>query len=155
MTVVVKSVLVPYSCQEMFDLVANIEAYPAFLPWCGGSSVQTEPDGSILAEVVIAFKGVQQRFTTRNENQPHRRIDMRLHKGPFQALAGHFEFLPIGEERACRIQFNLEYQFSSKVLEKLIGPVFNAIAQSFVDAFVTRAEALYSDRPQQTPRSSP
>lgn len=143
---VVKSVLVPYSSQEMYQLVADVESYPSFLPWCGGASVRpSDGDGMVLAEVQIQFKGIGQSFTTRNQNQPFSRIDMALHDGPFRSLEGHWTFQPLGET-ACKVAFRLNYQFSSGLLERLIGPVFEHITSTFVDAFVKRAEALYGSR---------
>jgi ribosome-associated toxin RatA of RatAB toxin-antitoxin module len=142
MSEVIKTVLVPYSAEQMYQLVADVEAYPTFLPWCGGARVHAQPDGSVLAEVDIAFKGLKQSFCTRNLNQPSQRIDMTLHSGPFKSLAGHWQFLALNEQ-ACKVQFELDYHFSSRLLEKLIGPVFAHITGSFVDAFVQRAERLY------------
>lgn len=142
---VVKSVLVPYSSDEMFQLVSDVESYPAFLPWCGGASVEHLEDGSRLAQIQIAFKGLRQSFTTRNQHSPGQRIVMQLHDGPFRALAGHWQFLSLSAD-ACKVGFELEYHFSSRLLEKLVGPVFEHITSSMVDAFVIRAEDLYGRR---------
>lgn len=143
---VVKSVLVPYSSQEMYQLVADVESYPSFLPWCGGASIRPgQEPREVLAEVKIQFKGIGQSFTTRNLNTPPERIDMRLHEGPFKKLEGHWTFQPLGDV-ACKVAFRLDYQFSSSLLERLIGPVFEHITGSFVDAFVKRAESLYGSR---------
>lgn len=142
---VLKSVLVPYSSDEMFLLVSDVESYPAFLPWCGGSSVQHLEDGSRLAAVQIAFKGLSQSFTTRNVHDHGQRIDMQLHDGPFKHLSGHWQFLPLSTD-ACKVSFELEYHFSSRLLEKLVGPVFEHITGSMVEAFVKRAEDLYGHR---------
>lgn len=142
MSEVIKTVLVPYSAEQMYQLVADVEAYPTFLPWCGGARVSAQPDGSVLAEVDIAFKGLKQSFCTRNHNQPSERIDMTLHSGPFKSLTGHWQFLPLNAQ-ACKVQFELDYHFSSRLLEKLVGPVFAHITGNFVDAFVQRAERLY------------
>jgi ribosome-associated toxin RatA of RatAB toxin-antitoxin module len=142
MAEVIKTVLVPYSAQQMFGLVADVEAYPTFLPWCGGARVSAQADGSVLAEVDIAFKGLKQSFCTRNLNTPGERIDMSLHSGPFRSLAGHWRFQALNDQ-ACKVAFELDYHFSSRILEKLVGPVFAHITGSFVDAFVQRAERLY------------
>jgi ribosome-associated toxin RatA of RatAB toxin-antitoxin module len=146
MAEVVKSVLVPYSAQEMFDLVSDVGSYPDFLPWCGGTAVEPQEDGSRLEQVQIAFKGLRQSFTTRNRHAPGERIDMSLHEGPFRSLTGSWVFLPLNE-RACKVSFSLQYHFSSKILEKLVGPVFEQITTSFVDAFVQRADALHANPP--------
>jgi len=146
MAEVVKSVLVPYSAQEMFDLVSDVGSYPDFLPWCGGTSVEPQADGSRLEKVQIAFKGLRQSFTTRNRHAPGARIDMALHDGPFKSLTGAWVFLPLNE-RSCKVVFSLDYHFSSKILEKLVGPVFEQITTSFVDAFVQRADTLHARPP--------
>jgi ribosome-associated toxin RatA of RatAB toxin-antitoxin module len=125
----------------MYELVGDVESYPHFLPWCGGAAVEVQPDGSLLARVDIAFKGLRQSFTTRNRHEADRRIDMQLHEGPFKNLQGHWQFRPLTDQ-ACKVEFELEYHFSNGLLEKLVGPVFDHIAKTFVDAFVVRAEAL-------------
>jgi len=141
MSRVIKSVLVPYSARRMYELVGDVAAYPRFLPWCGGAAVAPQPDGSLIARVDIAFKGLRQSFSTRNRHEADRRIDMQLHEGPFQNLEGHWQFLPLSDQ-ACKVEFELDYHFSNKLLEKLVGPVFDHIAKTFVDAFVVRAEEL-------------
>ena len=95
------------------------------------------------AELRIDFKGIKQSFATHNVNIPGERIDMKLLSGPFKSLEGHWVFTPLAED-ACRVDFRLEYHFSSSLLEKMIGPVFSHITSTFVDAFVTRAESVYS-----------
>jgi ribosome-associated toxin RatA of RatAB toxin-antitoxin module len=138
---VTKTVLVPYSAQEMYDLVAKIEDYPAFLPWCSGAQILERKPSGVSARLNIDFKGIKQSFATENENQPGSRIDIRLKDGPFKALQGHWVFTSLAPE-ACRVDFRLEYHFSSGLLEKVVGPVFGHIAATFVDAFVKRAESL-------------
>lgn len=146
MAEVVKSVLVPYPAQEMFDLVSDVGSYPRFLPWCGGASVELQDDGTRLAQVQIVFGGLRQSFTTRNRHNPGERIDMSLHDGPFRSLTGAWVFLPLND-RACKVSFTLSYHFSTKLMEKLVGPVFEQITTSLIDAFVQRADALYAGPP--------
>jgi ribosome-associated toxin RatA of RatAB toxin-antitoxin module len=119
--------------------------YPAFLPWCDRARVLEEHAGGVTAEVGIAFSGIHQTFTTRNEHVPGREVAMHLVKGPFSRLEGHWRFTPVGEggQRACRVELTLDYGFSNAVLGKLVGPVFDRIAASLVDAFVKRAEQVY------------
>jgi ribosome-associated toxin RatA of RatAB toxin-antitoxin module len=136
---VTKSVLVPYAAQEMYGLVASIEDYPAFLPWCAGATILERKQSQVSARLEIDFKGLRQSFATENTNTPNERIDMRLKEGPFKSLQGHWVFTPLSND-ACRVDFRLEYHFSSSLLEKVIGPVFGHIAQTFVDAFVQQAE---------------
>lgn len=143
MVKVEKSVLVYFSAQSMYELVRNVESYPDFLPWCGGSSVHHREEFEEQASVEIAFKGVKQSFTTLNRLEPGKAIHMTLVDGPFQFLKGEWAFTPLKED-ACKITFTIEYEFSSKVLGQLVGPVFHNIANSFVDSFIKRAEVLSS-----------
>ena len=142
MAVVHKSVLVGYSAEQMFALVDCVEDYPKFLPWCGGVSVRQREEGKLVATLHIHFHGVKQSFTTENVNTPPTLIRMTLLDGPFRHLDGAWAFKALRDD-ACKIEFDLSYEFSSKLLEKLIGPVFNMIANSFVDSFCKRAETVY------------
>ena len=142
MALVQKSVLVDHSAQRMYTLVDRVEDYPQFLPWCGGSTIEHRDGGITRASIVIDYHGIRQSFRTENRTQPPELIDIRLLSGPFRELDGVWRFTPLGED-ACRIDFRLQYEFSSKLLEKLAGRVFAYIADTFVDAFVKRAEKLY------------
>lgn len=145
MKTVHKSVLIWYSPREMYDLVTAVADYPAFLPWCDHARVLESHEGGVTAEVGIAFSGIRQAFTTRNEHVPGREVAMQLVNGPFSKLEGRWTFTPVGEEgqRACKVELVLNYGFSNVVLGKLVGPVFDRIAASLVDAFVKRAEQVY------------
>lgn len=136
-----KSVLVPYSAQQMFDLVEGIEDYPKFLPWCGGTRILQQTADETLARIDIDYRGVRAHFTTANRNQPPDRIVVELRDGPFRRLDGIWQFRALSES-ACKVEFELNYEFATTVLEKLIGPVFDRIADSFIDAFVKRAVAV-------------
>ncbi len=142
MAVVHKSVLLGYSAEQMFALVNNFEDYPKFLPWCGGAEVKQREGDKVIAAMTINYHGVKQSFSTENTNTPPTSINMVLIEGPFKHLDGKWNFKPLRAD-ACKIEFDLHYEFSSKVLEQLIGPVFNMIANSFVDSFCKRAEAVY------------
>ncbi|SDZ03945.1 type II toxin-antitoxin system RatA family toxin [Nitrosomonas sp. Nm58] len=137
-----KSVLVGYSAGQMFRLVDTVENYPEFLPWCDGASVKLQSDEIAHATVHINYHHIKHSFTTENKRYPPELIEMNLLDGPFERLDGHWRFTPLSEN-ACKIEFRLHYTFSHKLLEKLIGPVFYMIANSFVEAFVERAEAIY------------
>ena len=143
MALVEKSVLVPYSAQQMFALVDNVAAYPQFLPWCGGASVDSISGNTVQATVHIDYHHIKQSFTTENVRQAPHRIDIKLKDGPFRRLDGSWFFIPLSES-ACKIELRLEYEFSNKLLEKMVGPVFHYIANTFVDAFVGRAEVVYA-----------
>jgi ribosome-associated toxin RatA of RatAB toxin-antitoxin module len=144
MALVEKTVLVPYSAEQMFDLVDRVEAYPQFLPWCGGASVTELADTTVRATVHIDYHHIKQSFTTENTRTPPQQIDISLKDGPFKHLDGCWRFIPLSPS-ACKIEFRLHYEFSSKLLEKMVGPVFHYIANSFVDAFIHRAEKVYSN----------
>jgi ribosome-associated toxin RatA of RatAB toxin-antitoxin module len=142
MVVVDRSVLVNYSAQRMFALVEDIESYPQFLPWCERAEVAQQEPGHTMATLHISFHGIRQQFTTANTNQPGTRIEMRLVSGPFRELYGHWLFTSLADD-ACRVEFRLHYQFANSLLEKVVGPVFHRIADTFVEAFVQRAAAKY------------
>ena len=145
MKTVSKSVLIWYHPAEMYALVTDVASYPQFLPWCDHARVLDEDDTGMTAEVGIAIGAVRQTFTTRNTHTDARAVDMQLVKGPFSRLDGHWRFLPVGDgsERACRVELNLNYGFDNALLGKLVGPVFDRIAASLVDAFVKRAAQVY------------
>lgn len=142
MALVEKSVLVLHTAQQMFDLVDGVELYPQFLPWCGGTDVKWRDETSTVATVMIDFHRIKQSFTTENAKQIPSLIEMKLQDGPFRHLDGSWRFTALNES-ACKVEFRLHYEFSSKLLESLVGPVFNHITSNFVDAFVERAEKVY------------
>lgn len=141
MTEIRKTVLIEHSADAMYQLVDRVEDYPVFLPWCGGGEVLERTDSSLVALIHIRYHGIKAHFSTVNENDPGRSIRMRLREGPFRKLDGEWRFTPLGE-RACKVEFLLHYEFSSGLLAKALGPVFNHIANSFVEAFIKRADQL-------------
>lgn len=142
MAVVHKTVLINYSAAQMFALVDGVERYPEFLPWCGEVKVAERTDSSLTATLAINYHGIRQSFTTSNQNKPPHQMQMKLVEGPFRHLTGCWNFTELRAD-ACKIEFDLNYEFSSKLLEHLIGPVFSKIANSFVDSFCARAEVVY------------
>lgn len=142
MAVVHKTVFIGYSAAQMFALVEQVEKYPEFLPWCGEVKVAERSETNLIATLAINFHGIKQSFTTKNINQPPHSMQMNLVDGPFRQLTGGWKFTELRPD-ACKIEFDLNYDFSSKLLEHLIGPVFSKIANSFVDSFCSRAEAIY------------
>ena len=142
MAVVHKTVLLGYSAEQMFALVDRVEDYPQFLPWCGGVEVKEREEDRLVATLKINYHGVRQSFTTENTNVRPSSMTMRLLEGPFKHLHGTWQFKPLRED-ACKIEFDLQYEFSNKLIEQIIGPVFNMIANSFIDSFSKRAEAVY------------
>ena len=145
MKTVHKSVLIWYSAAEMFSLVTDVASYPKFLPWCDRACVLEEDTQGVTAQVGLSIAGLKQSFTTRNTHIKDRRVNLKLVNGPFSKLDGHWDFTPVGKagDRACKIDFTLRYDFDNAVLAALIGPVFDKIAGSLVDAFVKRAGQVY------------
>lgn len=139
-----KSLLITHSAQRMFDLVTDVEKYPEFLPWCGGVEVFQSTPELMEAKININFKGVKQYFHTKNIQKSPTNIDMTFVSGPFKKFEGHWIFTHLSEE-ACKIEFSLHYEFSNFILDKLIGPVFSVIANTFVNSFVKRANDLYGE----------
>jgi ribosome-associated toxin RatA of RatAB toxin-antitoxin module len=142
MAVVHKSVFLGYSAEQMFALVDKVEDYPIFLPWCGGVEVRSREDNKLTATLSINYRGIRQTFTTENTNKPPDLMTMKLVDGPFKLLNGTWNFKPLRSD-ACKIDFELHYEFSNRLVEGVIGPVFNIIANSFVDSFCKRAEVVY------------
>lgn len=142
MHTVQRSVLVPYSNAQMFDLVADVDKYPEFMPWCGGAQVHSRDDQGMQASVTIALAGVRQTFTTRNQHQHPEQITIELVDGPFSHLRGRWEFKALAPD-ACKVIYTMEYAFSNRALEMVVGPVFNRVASSFIDSFTQRAQACY------------
>lgn len=145
MTIIRKSALVPYSAEEMYALVADIESYGRFLPWCGGARILDRKPDAVTASIDIAYRGVRKTFTTRNHLVPGRQMELDLVDGPFRHLHGHWRFEPL-DEHACKVSLDLNFDFSNRVLQLAVGPVFSSIAGSLVDNFRERAEALYGKR---------
>ena len=142
MAVVEKSVLIARSAQQMFDLVDRCEDYPQFLPWCSQARVEFRDDRKTVATLYISYLSVKSHFTTENEKIIPQRMTLKLVDGPFRRLEGLWSFTPL-TDHACKVQFRLSYEFSSKLFEKIIGPVFSQITNTFVDAFVKRADDIY------------
>jgi ribosome-associated toxin RatA of RatAB toxin-antitoxin module len=142
MALVEKTVLVSHTAEQMFNLVDRAEDYPKFLPWCGGATINEMVGTTMRATLHIDYHHIRQQFSTENKRNPPHQIDIALTDGPFRQLDGSWRFIPLSDE-ACKIEFRLHYEFSSKLLEKLVGPVFHHIANSFVDAFIQRADKVY------------
>ncbi|KAF1018101.1 MAG: type II toxin-antitoxin system RatA family toxin [Burkholderia sp.] len=137
-----KTVVIHHSAEQMFDLVTDVADYPNFLPWCGGIEIRHQDETGMEAQIEINFKGIRQHFATCNTQERPHRIDMEFADGPFKKFTGYWCFTSLRAE-ACKIEFALHYEFTSMILEKIIGPVFSHIANTFVDSFVKRADQRY------------
>jgi ribosome-associated toxin RatA of RatAB toxin-antitoxin module len=142
MNAVERSAIVGYSAESMVALVEDIESYPQFLPWCRRTEVELRDDSRTVATLYIDYRGVRQSFTTENRREHHHAIGMKLVRGPFRMLDGRWRFTPLQDD-ACKVELGLAYQLASPVLGRLVGPVFDGIANTMVDAFVRRADAVY------------
>lgn len=138
----------PYSARQMYDLIADVPAYPEFLPWCAGARVRgrrTVGTTQIIdADLVISFKVFRERFGSRVTLHPaENRIDVEYIDGPFKYLRNNWQFSPVSDT-ACDVEFYVDFAFKSRTLEAIIGVVFDEAMRRIVRAFEQRAEALYS-----------
>jgi coenzyme Q-binding protein COQ10 len=142
--------VLPYRPEQMFDLVADVERYPEFLPWCLASRIRQREDSLIVADLVIGFRMIRERFTSRvTLDRPRLRIDVAYSEGPFKYLRNHWTFHPGEGGAGCRIDFHVEFEFKSALLQKLMGVVFHEAVRRMVAAFETRAKQLYGTPPTQ------
>jgi len=140
-----RSALVGYDAQAMYALVDDIESYPQYLPWCEAAEYAAREPGRTVATLHVNFHGLKTQFTTENIHQPGKRIDMKLVSGPFRSLQGNWSFTVLGKD-ASKIEFSLRYEFASSLIEGAAGPVFRTIAETFIEAFVRRADDKFGRR---------
>ena len=132
----------PHTPEQLFDLVADIESYPEFLPWCTASRIREREGDMLRADLVIGFKVFRERFTSTVILDRPERIDVRYDNGPFRYLNNHWVFIPA--EEGCVIDFYVDFEFRSRLLQSLIGAVFNEAVRRMVTAFEARAGVLYA-----------
>lgn len=137
-----RSALLEYSARRMYDLVVDIERYPEFLNWCSGARIVERSDDEVVASIDISFKGLHRSFTTRNIMDPGRSVRIELVNGPFRTLNGIWRFIEL-DEGSCKIELDLEFDFSTVLVGRLVGPVFSQIANRQLDAFQRRAVQVY------------
>jgi coenzyme Q-binding protein COQ10 len=133
--------ILPYTAEQLFDLVADVERYPEFLPWCVGARIRERRENLVVADLLIGFRMFRERFTSKVTLDRPRRVDVAYSEGPFRYLSNHWVFEPV--EGGCRIDFFVDFEFRSRVLQTLIGALFNEAVRRMVGAFETRAAALY------------
>lgn len=138
-----RSAIVEHSAESLYALIEDIESYPTFLPWCRAASVQSRIENRTVATLSVGLRGIKQSFTTENRNTPGRAIQVRLVEGPFRHFAANWRLTPLGPH-AVRVEFAMVYEFSNRLLARLLEPLFSQIADTMVDAFVRRADALYA-----------
>jgi len=141
MTIVKKSRVVPFSCEQMYNLVNDVENYGEFVPYFSKSVVHHRDQDEVQATLVIAAAGMSKSFTTHNRLQTNKMIEIRLVDGPFSHLEGFWRFDDTPE--GCHISFDLEFDFAGRMMSMLLGPVFEQVTDKMVDAFCDRAKVLY------------
>jgi len=149
-----KSVLLWHTPHQIYRLVTDVEKYPEFLPWCERVEVLRRDEQGPTARLHLAYSGIRHAFTTRNLQVPDESVHIALVDGPFSLLDGMWRFMPLQipaaaggvDNVACKIEFGLRYEFSNAILEAAISPVFDRIADTFVDSFVRRAEQVHGTR---------
>jgi len=139
-----RSALVPYSAQQMYDLVVDVARYPDFLPWCTGANVHEQTETELRASIGLGFSKLNSRFSTRNELHPPECMTMQLLDGPFRSLDGRWGFEPLGTA-GCEVQLQVDFEFASMAQDVLFGAGFEKICNELIDAFVRRANGLYGD----------
>jgi|TARA_B100000959_G_scaffold99379_1_gene105068 coenzyme Q-binding protein COQ10 len=132
----------PHSPKQMFDLVSNVAEYPEFLPWCVGTRIKSHENDEIVADMVIGFKMFREKFTSRVKLSSPDRIDVVYEDGPFKYLNNHWIFIT-EDDGSCAVDFYVDFEFHSKLLQKMIGVVFNEAVKIMVHAFEKRADAVY------------
>lgn len=140
-----RSALVAHSARDMYALVNDVEAYPSFLPWCREAKIHNRTNEQLEASLRVVKSGIDRWFTTRNRNYPGTRIDLDLVDGPFEYLSGYWEFQDLDNGAASKVSFHLEFKFSNALLGVVLGPVFNHICDSLIDAFIVRADNVYGN----------
>ncbi len=133
--------VLPYTPEQLFALVVDIERYPEFLPWCVAARIRERKPNLIIADLVIGFRMFRERFTSRVTLDPPDRIDVAYAEGPFRYLRNHWSFAKA--EGGCLVDFFVDFEFSSRILQKLIGVFFTEAVRRMVGAFERRARELY------------
>ena len=133
--------ILPYTPQQIFNLVADVALYPEFLPWCKAARISEQAENSFLGELVIAYSGLSESYSSRVTLTPHQAIDVVMEKGPFEYLTNNWRFTPEGA--GTRVDFDLDFKFRSKMLEMMMGGFFLKATEKMMGAFEARAATLY------------
>ncbi len=138
-----KTVQVPFTASQMYDLINGLESYPDYLPWCKNITIQTRTIDEIVATIHFSKGGISHSFTTRNFMQPNRQIEVFLVEGPFRHLKGLWRFEDLSKSES-RVSFDMEFELANRLLDMAFGPVLEGIANTFVEAFSQRAHDVYN-----------
>ena len=142
MTVIHKSALVPYSAEQIYDLVNDVESYPKFLPWCAEVQLLSKNKESLMATIVVSKGALKQAFTTLNAMEEGQHIEMNLVEGPFKYFKGLWRFDSL-EAKGCEVSFHLNFEFARGLIGLAFGRTFSQLANSLVDAFCQQAQERY------------
>lgn len=132
----------PYTQKQLFELVARVDKYPEFLPWCTATRITRQEGQTFYADLVVQFKVFKERFSSKVTLHPHHQVDVEYIQGPFRYLNNHWRFLE-AEDGGCVIDFYVDFEFRSRILQKMIGLLFNEAVSRMVGAFEARARQLY------------
>jgi coenzyme Q-binding protein COQ10 len=139
-----ETIVLPYTPEQVYKLVADVERYPEFLPWCVACRItRRESPASFIADLAVGFKMVREKFTSRVTLKPIEAITVEYLDGPFDHLINEWKFAPAADGQGTAISFYLSFAFKSKLLQKLIGVLFEEAVHKMVAAFETRAKKLY------------
>jgi len=145
MTEISKTTLVPYTSDEMYVLVNDIESYPSFLPWCTEATILSQQEESLTATLSMALGKIKQSFTTENTMQDGSRIDIQLIEGPFKHLSGYWRFIQ-EDEQSCHIHLHMHFEFKNKIIKHTLGKAFYKVMDTLVESFAQRAQQIYGSR---------
>lgn len=145
MPVIHRSAIVPFTAENMYDLVNDIAHYQEFVPYCTSSIVHEKSDEEIRATLILSAKGMKKSFTTLNRLQKNSMMEIHLIDGPFKQLEGFWRFED-RDDNHSEVMLDLEFELSNKIMAMMFGPVFQQVAGSLVDAFVTRAKIIYAEK---------
>ena len=141
-----RSALVPYTAEQIFALVEDIESYPQFLPWVSGAKLLERGPREVVGQLEMHRAGMRETVTTRNTLTPPREITLAFVAGPFKTLEGRWSFEPIGGDRGTRVELTIRFEFANPMLNLLLSRSFEKSCNELVDAFVARARAVYGTR---------
>ncbi len=139
---ITRQALVPYSAHQMYQLVCDIEYYPEFIPHCANAKILSKSTEEVVAMLVLDAGPFAKSFTTRNQLQQDRRLLMNLEDGPFKYLNGEWHFTQLGTD-GCRVDFQLQFEFTSKLVSLAFGKIFSSMAEKMFDAFLNRASERF------------
>ncbi len=133
--------ILPYTPKQMFDLVADVDKYPEFLPWCVGTRINWRRDDSFNADVMIGYKAIRETFTSTVTLTPHQAINVCYERGPFSKLQNYWTFSQTPQ--GCEVEFFIAFEFRASLLNSIIQGFFEEAVKRMIDAFEKRARAIY------------